>query len=184
MRSYSFEGIILKRSNVGEADKLVTFLTRDHGKVTCKAKGIRKLISKRAAGLELFNHVSAHAINGKGDLDTLTEVRLISSFFTWKKHIGRVNLAYQLCETIDRLLPDREPQPELFDLLKKDLQQISLLDENWESQLKSWLVEFLSTLGYWPKNTDFHQDVYQFIGDIASRPLFSPSLLRKLSAKM
>ena len=98
MNSYSDVGIVLKRLKLGEADKLVTFYTQRHGKVTAIARGLRRPTSKRAGSLELFNIVKSSFIKGKGELDTLAEVQILESHSGWRKHLGRVNLAYQLAE--------------------------------------------------------------------------------------
>lgn len=182
MKSYSVEGIILKRQNVKEADKLLTLLTRQQGKLTVRAVGIRRLKSRRAGSLDLFNHISAQIVYGKTDIGTLTEVRLIQSFAPWKKHLGRINLAYQLCETVDKLLIEQEPVPEIFSLLLKDLSNLGTLGRDWPVQFKIWLVEIVSSLGYWSVSEPFNRNIYEFISDLTKYPLSSPHMLKKLSA--
>jgi len=180
MSSYRFEGVIIKRHNLGETDKLVTFFTKDLGKITLKARGLRKLSSKRAGALELFNLVRAQAVTGKGDLDTLTEVDLVEPFSSWRTHLGRVTLAYQLCEAIDKLTPDHQPHPEIFTLLVSDLSQISLLGEDWEKIMHEWLLDILRTLGFWPENQSFSGNINELLEKTTDRPLHSRKLLSKL----
>jgi DNA repair protein RecO (recombination protein O) len=181
MKSYSIEGIVLKRKNIGEADKLLTILTRHQGKITVRAIGIRRLKSRRAGSLDLFNHILAQIVVGNSEVGTLTEVRLIQSFTNWKKYLGRINLAYQLCETVDKLLPEQESVPEIYDLLVKDLSSLSSLGQNWSDDLKSWLVEIVSALGYWPESEPFKNDIYDYISSLSKYPLSSPQMLKKLS---
>jgi len=180
MRSYTVEGIVLKRSNFGETDRLVTFFTRSHGKITVTARGVRRLTSRRAGSLELFNQVTAHVHRSRGSLDVLGEVDLLHSFPAWRRHLGRVTLAYQLAEAVDKLTPDGEPHPEIFEILERSLLKIGSLGIDWKLEIENWLIEIASELGYWPKSQKFSGDVYEFLERIASRPLHSPKLLNKL----
>lgn len=180
MRSHLEEGIIIKRSNFGETDRIITFFSHRLGKLSLLAKGVRRSTSHRSGALELFNYVRASVIDTRGELGLVTEVQVVDSFTSWRKHLGRVNLAYQLCEIIDKITPDHQPHPELFDILVKDLSQISDLSDHWEPRFKAWLVEIVKVLGYWPEGQAMPGDVYKFIEDVASRPLHSPKLLDRL----
>ncbi len=180
MTSYSFEGIVIKRFNFGEAHKLVTLFTKDQGKITLLAKGLRKPSSKRAGTLELFNHIKASAARGRGELDTLTEAQLVNSFSSWRKHLGRITLAYQLCEVIDKLTPDRQPHPEIFEILKGSLLEIGNLKIDWKLKIENWKVEILRELGYWSKEQEFQSDIDKYIEELINRPLHSAKLLQKL----
>ncbi|MEK7091012.1 MAG: DNA repair protein RecO [Patescibacteria group bacterium] len=180
MNSYSDVGIVLKRLNLGEADKLITFYTRHHGKVTAIARGLRKPTSKRAGSLELFNLVKSSFIKGKGELDTLAEVQILNSHSGWRKHLGRVNLAYQLAEVVDKLTPDHQPHPEIFAILKDSLSQISSLGSDWPLKIKNIKLKILVELGYWPQAKEFIGEVDEFIENLINRPLNSPKILDKL----
>ncbi len=180
MRSYCLEGIIIKRVNVGEADKILTLFTKESGKVVLKVKGVRKLQSKRAGSLELFNHVRVFVVKGRGSLDLLTEVILLNTFSSWRKFLGRVNLAYQLAEAVDKLTPENQSHPEIFTLLLSAFLDIENLDSNWKLKIENWLINLIIELGYWPEDKKFTGDIYKFIEDIISRPLYSPKILDKL----
>ena len=180
MNSYSDLGIVLKRSNLGEADKLITLYTQRHGKVTAIARGLRKPSSKRAGSLELFNVVKSSFIKGKGGLDTLAEVQILASFPAWRRYLGRVNLAYQLAEVVDKLTPDHQPHPEIFEILSLALSQISSLGSDWELKIKNLKLKILVELGYWPRTKEFIGEIDQFIEGLINRPLNSSKLLEKL----
>lgn len=183
MNSYSDVGIVLKRLNLGEADKLITFYTLRHGKVTAIARGLRKPTSKRAGSLELFNVVKTSFIKGKGELDTLAEVQILESHSGWRKHLGRVNLAYQLVEVVDKLTPDHQPHPEIFEILSLALSQIGNFGQDWEVKIKNLKLKILIELGYWPVAKEFTGEVDEFIESLINRPLNSPRLLAKLHSK-
>lgn len=183
MRSYTFEGVVIKRLDFGEADKLLTFFTKELGKVTLVGKGLRRLSSKRAGSVELFNQVRASAVPGRGSLDTLTEVQLLDPYTPWRKHLGRVNVAYQLCEVIDKLLPERQSHPQVYDILSTSLSQISNLDENWRLETRNWILDIAKELGYWPENQEFTGDIHKFIESLIQSPIHSPKMLHRLSSK-
>ncbi len=180
MRSYNLEGIIIKRINFGETDKIITLYTRDRGKVSLMAKGIRRISSRRAGSLELFNLVKVSAVPGRGQLDILTEVQLIKPYSAWKAHIGRVNIAYQMIETIDKLTPENQPHEKIFEILNLALDHIGNLGSQWQATTQTWLLEILRELGFWPHNQEFTGDIYEFIEKISERPLNSPKLLKRL----
>ena len=79
MPTYSAEAIVLRRANFGEADQVVTLLTRFQGKIPAVAKGVRKMGSRKGGNLDLLNHIKAHLAEGK-NMDLITEVDLISAF--------------------------------------------------------------------------------------------------------
>lgn len=179
MKSFTVEGIIIKRSNRGETDKLITLYTPTHGKFSAIAKGIRKITSRRAGSLELFNHVRASVVVAK-DLEIITEVKLLESYSTWKQFLGRTIIAYQMVEVIDKLCPEKEPHPEVFSLLRDSFLKISLLKSDWESESKSWVVRLVQLLGYLPPDELFSGDISKFIEEIILRPIHSSKFIRRL----
>ena len=180
MHSYTDEGIVIKRHNFGEADKIITLYTKSHGKITRMARGIRKLISKRAGSLDLFNKVIFQGVSGRGEMDTLTEVKLLTDFSNWKKHLGRVNIAYQLCEMIDKLTPDRQPHPEIYSILSLSLSKISSLGVDWELKIENCKLKILTELGYWKFGQTYDGDINDLVESLSERPLHAHKILRML----
>ena len=180
MNSYKTEGVVIKRMNIGEAGKLITLFTKDHGKVTVMAKGVRKLSSKRAGSLELFNLLKCQIIKGKSQIDTLAEVQLLEAFSNWRKHLGRVTLAYQLCEVVDKLTPDHEPHPEIFNILTHALGQIGTFGSDWEFQIANLKLQILVELGYWPQDKILDRDINNLIEETSQRSFHSQKFLDKL----
>lgn len=109
-------GIVLTRTNYQEADRILTFLTPDHGKVRVLAKGVRKSKSKMAGGIELFSVSEIGFIRGKGELGTLTTSRLKKYYEHIVKDINRTMLGYELIKLLNKVTED-EPESEYFDLL-------------------------------------------------------------------
>lgn len=111
------EGIILKRTNYGEADRIITLLTADSGKISLVARGVRRAKSKMAGGIELFSVSSLTYIRGRGDLGTLVSARLEQHYGDIVKNIDRVQLGYDLIKILDRATEDA-PEAEYFVLLQ------------------------------------------------------------------
>jgi DNA repair protein RecO (recombination protein O) len=124
MRSFRTEGIIIKRRNFGEADRILTVLTRDYGKIQVKAAGVRKITSRRSAHIELLNHTVINLYRGH-TFSILTEAKVIEDFAAIKAQFDKVGFAYHLCELIDGLCPENQENRKVFFLLQKTLQGLS-----------------------------------------------------------
>lgn len=184
MRVQTVNGIVIKRSSLNEADRLITLFTSQIGKVTTLAKGVRKITSKRLGSLELFNEIRASLHTSNSSLPIIGEVEVINSHSAWKKHLGRVTLGYSLIETIDKLIPENEPYPSIYKYIISDLYNISNLDQSWKTTSDQWLVQIVQELGYLPKDQSFIGDIHEFIKDLASKPLYSPCILKRLSRRV
>src|SRR5437879_1789564 len=102
IKTFSTEAIVLKRTNVGELDRIITFLSEDQGKLVGVAKGVRKLNSSQSAYLEPGNHVSLLLVNTKS-LPIVTQTRLIDDFAETKKDLKSMKKLVEVLEIIDRL---------------------------------------------------------------------------------
>ena len=111
-------GIVLTRTNFQEADKIMTLLTPDHGKVSVLARGVRKSKSKLAAGIELFSVSEISFIRGRGDLSTLVSARLKKHYGNIVQDINRTMAGYDLIKLLNKVTEDA-PGPEYYDLLQQ-----------------------------------------------------------------
>ena len=102
MQTFRTEAIILRRTNYGEADRILNLLTPDEGKVSAIAKGVRKAKSKLAGGLELFATCDLTLLQGKTDMGTVSSARLIKFYGDILKEYDRMQLAYELIKLINR----------------------------------------------------------------------------------
>lgn len=127
MRNIKTEGIVIKRKNLGEADRILTVITPHEGKITVKATGVRKITSRRSAHIELLNHASLHLYKGKG-MHVLTEVKMLDDFPKIKQDFTKVGVAYHLCELVDGLCPEGQENSTVYFLLKNTLSRISQQD--------------------------------------------------------
>ncbi len=116
MKQFVTRGIVLGRTDYGEAARIITLLTPDHGKVRLMARGVRKPKSKLAGGIELFSTADITFIRGRGEIGTLISARLIKYYSTVVQDIDRVQLGYELIKTLHRATED-QPEAEYFELL-------------------------------------------------------------------
>lgn len=113
-------GIVLSRTNYQEADRIITFLTPDQGKVKVVAKGVRKNRSKMAAGAELLSISEIGFFRGKGDLGTLTTARMQTYFGNIVQNMDRTMYSYELLKRLNRLTEDNV-ESTFFKLLSEAL---------------------------------------------------------------
>lgn len=118
MKTLNTSGIILARTNYGEADRILTLLTPDFGKIRLIARGVRKVKSKLAGGIELFSVSQVSFIRGRSELGTLISTRLIKHYGNIVKDLDRTLLAYELTKQLNRATED-EPESEYFKLMQQ-----------------------------------------------------------------
>jgi len=117
MKQIVTRGIVLARTDFGEADRIITLLTPDYGKLRLMAKGVRRVKSKLAGGIELFSVSDITFIRGRGDIGTLVSSRLQWHYGNIVKNIDRTMLGYELVKRLNKATED-EPEPAYFDLLE------------------------------------------------------------------
>lgn len=183
MRTYKTEGLILKRSNFGEADRILTIFTKHYGKIRCRAPGIRKTISRKAPHLELFNLASLFLVQGK-NLDIVTEAEIIDNFPGIRKDLRKISVAYLFCELVDGLCPEKQENREIFELLNQVLEILSCggsTSIEVEPLKDDFANKLLWILGYLPKDRNlFGDELENFMENILERKIKSKSLLRKI----
>jgi len=181
MKHLRTEGIIIKRRNIGEADRLLTVFTKTDGKIIVKARGIRKIPSRRSAHVELLNLASLSLYKGS-KFPVLTEATSLDTFSDIKNDLNKVGFAYHICELIDGLCPENQENRAVFTLLHNVLVRLEKEEEIVEV-IHGFEVELLTVLGYWGTG-DMQQEqtnVHFFIENILERRLKSRRIFEKFS---
>ena len=114
MAQYSAEALVLAVHNWGDADKMVTFMTRDQGKIKAAAYGSRRPKSPLAAGMQMFNHIEVQLLEGQR-LATVKQYALKESFRFISEDLTAMAYASFIAELVLELCPEHQPQPEVFD---------------------------------------------------------------------
>lgn len=125
---YKTRGIILRRKNFGEADRLLTIFTSDRGKIRVLAKGTRKTLSKLAGNLELFCLTKLNIAEGR-NLDIVTGAVIDKCFLGIRDNLENSNTVHYLAETVDQMTDENEKHPEIFNLLDQALEHINTYPE-------------------------------------------------------
>ncbi len=141
---------MLRTHKLGEADRIVTLLTRERGKVRAVAKGVRRTSSKFGARLEPFTRVDAQCYIGR-TLDVVTEVAALDPFGS---HIGgdyqRFTAGTAMLETAERLSDEGEPAVQQYLLLVGGLRALASGSRPAGLILDSYLLRSLAVAGYAP----------------------------------
>jgi DNA repair protein RecO (recombination protein O) len=147
MPVYKAEAIVLRRTNLGEADRIVTLFCRDQGKVAAVAKGARRQQSRLSGRLELFSHVRVLLAVGR-TLDVISQVEVVHTHSLLRGDLDRLGFAAFAVELTDRATADREPAPEIFESLCGALELMQAADPQL---VALWLVaRLLVHTGYAP----------------------------------
>ena len=123
-RLYRIEAIVMHRSDMGEADRLLTVLSRERGKLRLNAKGARKVGSRKSGHVELFVRSSMLIAKGRGEIDIVSQVETRDAYRGVREDLARSTYAHYAVELIDAFAEEGSEQPELFDLLADALKWI------------------------------------------------------------
>jgi len=152
---YRDEAIVLRTQKLGEADRIVTLLTRRYGRVRAVAKGVRRTRSKFGARLEPFGHVDVQLHVGRS-LDVVTQVESLASHgAVLAADYPAYTSGTAMLETAERLTDvEREPSTQLYLLLVGGLRALSGGEHDPGSVLDAFLLRALATAGYAPSFAD------------------------------
>lgn len=143
------QAIVLSRTDFQEADRILTVLTPDHGKLRVIAKGVRRPKSKLAGGIELFSINDLTILPGRSEIQTLVSSRLVTHYADIVKDIQRTMLGYELIKKINRVTEDAA-EAEYFELLQQVF--VGLNDaELSKEMLELWFsMQLLNQAGHMP----------------------------------
>jgi DNA repair protein RecO (recombination protein O) len=147
---YRDEAIVLRVHKLGEADRIVTLLTRRSGRVRAVAKGVRRTRSKFGSRLEPFSHVSLQLAEGRS-LDVVTEAVSIDAFSaSLAGDYPRYTVGTAMLEAAERLTAEeREPSLRLYLLLVSALRALAESGERPPTMLlDAFLLRALEQAGY------------------------------------
>lgn len=122
-RVYATEAIILRRADYGEADRLLTLMTPQLGKLRVIAKGARKITSRKAGHIELFARVRLLLARGR-TFDIVSQAEVIEAHRALREDLLRGGYAHYLGELIDQFTQEGNEDPALYDLLANGLMWI------------------------------------------------------------
>lgn len=146
MPVFTTEGIIIRRKNFGEADRILTVITPYRGKISIIAKGVRKITSRRAGNIELLNKARLHIFQGRG-MGILTEAESIKTYPELKSDLILSTYSSHILELVNRLVPENQINPGSYQLLCQILEVLEKKPR--QIFIRAFEIKLLSELGFW-----------------------------------
>lgn len=178
MSLYREHGIVLRTHKLGEADRIIVFVTRGHGKVRAVAKGVRKTRSRFGSRLEPCSHVALQLYEGR-ELDIVTQAESVDHFRAIREDLDRLAAAQLMLEATDQISQEREPDTGLYQLLVGALR--ALAGDGGALVAPAFLLKLLATDGVRPlvdHCADCGEDTPLVAFDLASGGLLCRSCRR------
>ena len=148
-RVYKTEAIVLKRTNLGEADSIITLYTPNLGKIRAIAKGVRRSKSKLCGHLDLLIQSSLLLAQGQ-NLDIITQSQTIQSFLPIRSDLWRTSCAIYLAELVDQFTAEQAENYPIYRLLQNTLLTFCEKASN-DLILRHFELQLLHYLGYQPE---------------------------------
>jgi len=148
MNSYKTPGIVIKRMNYGEADRILTILTERFGKIKAIAKGVRKIKSKLAGSLEPFMLINLELHEGK-TFYIVTGASIEQEFPQIHKDLKKTSLAFYVGEVADKFLQEEQKSGSIFEVFKDALLGIEESDDQF--LLRVFELRMIEASGFKPE---------------------------------
>jgi DNA repair protein RecO (recombination protein O) len=146
---YKTEAIVLKRSDLGEADRLLALFTPHLGRIRAVAKGARKTTSRLGGHVELFTHVQLMIARGR-NLDYVTQAQTLNPFISIRDDLVLMGHACYLAELVDQIAGEHITNEALYALLLTSLQSLPQVSDR-ALLLRHFEVQLLNLTGYRPE---------------------------------
>ncbi|MCL1791409.1 MAG: DNA repair protein RecO [Peptococcaceae bacterium] len=127
MSSYKADALVIRSREYKEADRLITLYSREYGKISAVAKGVRKATSKQRGGVQLYTYADFMLYKGRS-LDTVQQAHPREVFLYLWDDYERACGAACMAELLDAATPDGEPDERAFLLSLKFLFMLEMLD--------------------------------------------------------
>ena len=149
-RSFRVEAVVLRHSDYGEADRLLTLYTRQLGKTRAIAKGARKIASRKAGHIEPFTHVKLQLAKGRDTL-IVTQADTVDSYQPLREDLILTSHASYVMELLDRLTyEDESENSAIFRLLTETLARLASKSDPW-LVIRYYEIRLLDHLGFRPQ---------------------------------
>lgn len=170
-RTFSTTGLVLKRSQVGESDRIVHMLTQEYGKITCVAKGVRKMKSSKRAFIEPGNLIKAFCVSTQS-LPLLTQATLEQDCSSMPQTLDKFKQLTQILEIYDRLFVEQELDDHVY---KRALHIRGHIINSTASNgiIRGHLDTLIADLGYQPPQESKYDTISDYMAALSDKPLRS-----------
>jgi len=148
-RNYQTEAVVIKKTKLGEADTILTFMTPRLGKTQGFGKSLRKTTSRMAGHLELLTHSTVAFAKGR-NIDTITGAQTIHAFLPLKEDLWLTACGVYVAELVNHFASEHQENEPLFYLLVETLSRLSD-GEDPAFALRYFEIHLLDTSGYRPQ---------------------------------
>lgn len=149
-RSFRVDAVVLRHSDYGEADRLLTLYTRQTGKTRALAKGARKIASRKAGHIEPFTQVKLQLAQGR-DMPLVTQADTIDAYLPLREDLILTSHASYVVELLDRFTyEDGAESPSTFRLLTETLARLASKVDPW-LVVRYYEMRLLDHLGFRPQ---------------------------------
>jgi DNA repair protein RecO (recombination protein O) len=148
-RSYQTPAIIIKKTKLGEADRILTLYTPELGKIQGVAKAVRRPKSKLSGHLELLTYSQVTLARGK-NIDTIIGSQTINTFLSIKNDLDMISDACYVIEMVQQFTAEESADPWIFELLLNTLERLSLSHQR-SLLLRYFELHLLKQCGYHPE---------------------------------
>lgn len=146
----STEGIVLRQRKIANNRRMIVIFTKQYGKLSAGTSINERSRGKSALALRPFTYAEYDLFKGR-DAYSINSAAVSRSFYSIGEDLDRFLAASSFIEYLDKVLPDGEPMPKLFDLSLDLLQSISVSSSDPETVLLAFIVKTLSMLGVAPE---------------------------------
>jgi len=144
-------GIVIRKVNFGEADRILTIMTADRGKIRAIAKGVRRPRAKLAGWLDMFAYNEFQLAEGR-NLDIVVSANKVQSGFAKATpDLRQTGLMYYVCELVDKLLEETHEVAGVFPLFEETLSAIADKAVPLEIAKTYFEIRLLTILGFAPE---------------------------------
>lgn len=149
-RSFRVDAVVLRHSDYGEADRLLTLYTRELGKTRALAKGARKIASRKAGHIEPFTHVKLQLAKGR-DMLIVTQADTVEAYQPLRDDLILTSHASYVIELLDRFTyQDETENSVIFRLLTETLARLASKADPWLI-IRYYEMRLLDHLGFRPQ---------------------------------
>lgn len=144
------EGIVLRQIKIANNKRMIVLFTKQYGKISAGTSISEKTRGKAALALRPFTYAEYDIFRGRESY-SINSAQVISSFYSIGEDYARFEAASGLIEYLNKVIPDGEPMPKLFDMAIECMQSLSACKTDAETVLFAFIVKTLRMLGVAPE---------------------------------
>lgn len=175
-KTFSVTGIVLKRVNVGETDRIINILTQEFGKITTVAKGVRKMSSSKRAFLEPGNIVAAYCVRTKS-LPLLTQAKLIEDSAEMEQTLQSFRQFSQLLEIYEKLFVEDEIEYHVYQKVMQLRKQV-ILGKAPARKVREILSDIIVSMGFQHPDESKYKNITQYVQALSDSKINSYTFLQ------